>query len=143
MRSGLICAQNFVPQAEPVHYAECVVGEYDVADCYEFLECGDALFAGEVKGDAELVSVCGVEVALPVPGTLAGVVVGIAGRVGAGADGAARHALERFDLDDLSAHVAEQDAAEGACPDFGEFEGTDAVQGRVSSCLHSEQRTGG
>ena len=130
MRSGLICAKDFVAQAEPVHHAECVVGEDDVADGYEFLEGGDALFAGEVEGDAELVSICRVEVALPVPGTLAGFVVGVAGRVGTGTDGAARHSLERFNLDDLGAHVAEQDAAEGACPDFGEFEGADAAQGR-------------
>ena len=127
---GLDLPKDFVAQAEPVHHAECVVGEDDVADGDEFLEGGYALLAGEVEGDAELVSICRVEVALPVPGTLAGVVVGIAGRVGTGADGAARHSLERFDLDDLGAHVAEQDAAEGACPDFGEFEGADAAQGR-------------
>ena len=127
---GLDLPEDFVSQAEPVHDAERVVGEDDVADGDEFLEGVGALLAREVEGDAELVAVGGVEVALPVPGTLAGVVVWVSGSVGAGADGAASHALEGFDLDDLGAHVAEQDAAEGACPDFGEFKGAYALEGR-------------
>ena len=45
---GLDPAKDFLPQSEPVHYTEGVVGEHDVADGDEFLEGADALLGSEV-----------------------------------------------------------------------------------------------
>ena len=125
-------AKRLVPQAKTVHYSVSIVGEYDIADADQVEEGLDTLWAGQIKSQAQFIAIQSVEVGGPIPGSFTGPVAGIAACVRCRIQGAAGDALNRFDLDDLGAHVAQKRATERARPDLRELQGPDALQRQSS-----------
>ena len=126
--------KHVIADSHLLRHARHHVSHDDMRNGDEAFEELDALFSGQIEGHAQLVPIglyiCGIDVV----GSRAGLLVWIEDRQGFGnVDGAPSmiETLNRLDLDDFRAEIAEPHTGHRTGPTLGEFEHPDSGEGKL------------